>query len=388
MHHAVIAFLLLLTLLGAFPLDVILPSFPAISAHMAVDTAQVALSVSLFALMVTIAQLIVGPLSDQVGRRRLLLAGLALSIAGAIGCTLTADYPSFLAFRMLQALGCGCFVLSQALIQDLFSARQRNGLRILLTTASGLFISISPLLGSWLQSGFGWQASFVAFAMLAGLVWVMCLSMLPKDHRPMGIRTGLIEAYGPLLRDRSFLRLGALASVAFSCHFAFIVISPLMFMERLGLSPERFGEFFLLFGLAYLAAGLLAQRLDKYLRPLQQIGLGLVLIALAGAMLVFQWQELTPLRFLIPVIVGTTGTTLVRPAATSSALALHPDRAGTAAALLSTLVFAAGALASAAITLFSEQLPGSLGAGFLILAAAGALLLAPQFLHRRIGKEG
>lgn len=375
MHHAVIAFLLLLTLLGAFPLDVILPSFPAISADMTVDTRQVALSVSLFALAVAIAQLIVGPLSDQIGRRRLLLTGLTLSIAGALGCTLTSHYPTFLASRVMQALGCGCFVLSQALIQDLFTARQRNRLRILLTTASGLFISISPLLGSWLQNSFDWQASFVAFSVLAGVVWLMCLSMLPKDHRPMGIRTGPIEAYGPLLRDRSFLRLGALASVAFSCHFAFIVISPLMFMERLGLSAERFGEFFLLFGLAYLAAGLLAQRLDKYLKPLQQMGLGLVLISLAGAMLIFKWQELTPLRLLVPAIVGATGTTLVRPAATSCALALHPDRAGAAAALLSTLVFAAGALASAVIALLSDHLPGSLGAGFLIVAAAGAALL-------------
>lgn len=387
-RYPIIALLLLLTLLGVFPLDVILPSFPSISVHMAVDSARIALSVSLFALLVAIAQLVVGPLSDQVGRRRLLLAGLALSIIGALGCTLTEHYPTFLTFRMLQALGCGCFVLSQALIQDLFSAQHRNGLRILLTTSSGLCISASPLLGVWLEDYFGWQASFIVFALLACTVWLMCLHQLPKDGRPITGGMNLITAYSQLFRDHTFLRMGGLAAVGFSCHFVFIVISPLMFMEQLAQSAERFAMFFLLYGLAYLGAGVLAQQLNKHLNPFHQMGLGLILITLAGVMLLIEQQDVSPSEVLIPVIVGTAGTTLIRPAATSYALALHPSRSGAAAALINTMVFSAGALTSAITTLFTKQLPGSLGAAFLVLAAAGTLLLAPQFLHRSIGKEG
>jgi DHA1 family bicyclomycin/chloramphenicol resistance-like MFS transporter len=140
--------LLLLTaivLLGCFPLDVILPSFPALSDYFSTPGANIALSISLFAIGVAFAQLLLGPLSDVLGRKKLLLAGLGVSIIGAAGCILSTQYPWFIFFRLLQALGCGCFVLAHALIQDIFSEHERGRVRIFLTTASGIFISTSPL---------------------------------------------------------------------------------------------------------------------------------------------------------------------------------------------------------------------------------------------------
>lgn len=212
------ALLILLCLLGVFPLDVILPSFPALADEFHVEPQQIAYSVSFFAFGVAVAQIVIGPLSDGTGRKRLLLAGLAVSIAGAVGCVLSTRYETFMAFRLLQALGCGSFVLGQALVQDLYSGRQRNAMRILLTSASGLFISLSPVAGAFLQQSFGWKGSFTVFAFIAVIVSSLSYALLQDTPALRGRRSGM-RSYWVMLRDTTYLAHSLLSSLAFACHF-------------------------------------------------------------------------------------------------------------------------------------------------------------------------
>ncbi len=115
-QRGAVSLLLAMILLGVFPLDVLLPSFPALAAHFGRSPSDIALSISLFALGIAFAQLLIGPLSDMIGRKGLLLGGVSVSLLGALGCALSNDYILFLVFRLMQAMGCGCFVLSQALV--------------------------------------------------------------------------------------------------------------------------------------------------------------------------------------------------------------------------------------------------------------------------------
>lgn len=157
---ATVGLLVTMTLLGVFPIDVVLPSFPALSEHFGRSSSDIALSVSLFAIGIALSQLLIGPLSDTMGRKNLLLIGITVSAAGATGCVLTDDYGAFLFFRVVQALGCGCFVLSQALIQDLFSGLEQQRLRIFLVTCGGIFISVSPWPVPGCSIGWGGAAAF------------------------------------------------------------------------------------------------------------------------------------------------------------------------------------------------------------------------------------
>ena len=169
----IIALLILMTSLGVFPLDVILPSFPALAEHFQTSTTRIAFSLSIFAMGFAFSQIAIGPLSDRFGRRKLLLAGLGLAVSGAIGCTMAQDFSSFLTFRLVQAIGCGCFVLANAIIQDLFFGTQRRQLRILMVSISGICISVSPLIGTMLQTVAGWTASFHVFAALGVVtIWL------------------------------------------------------------------------------------------------------------------------------------------------------------------------------------------------------------------------
>lgn len=188
-----IALLLLMVLLGVFPLDVILPSFPALSAHFDTRSSDIALSISIFAIGVSISQFFLGPLSDQIGRKSLLIMGLMISILGAIGCANAVEFATFMIFRVLQALGCGCFVLSNALVQDIFSSEERDRVRILMTSASGLFISLSPLAGTLLQSTLGWTGSFYIFSLIAAAVLLHAVLTLPAPPEYCGAQSAMAQ---------------------------------------------------------------------------------------------------------------------------------------------------------------------------------------------------
>lgn len=269
-RHLCSTLLILLCLLGVFPLDVILPSFPALSDEFRVDTKQIAYSVSFFAVGVAMAQIVIGPLSDGIGRKRLLLAGLSVSIVGALGCVFSTQYETFMAFRLVQALGCGSLVLGQALVQDLYSGTQRNAMRILLTSASGLFISLSPLAGAFLQQSFGWKASFTVFVIIAAIVSLLSCVLLhdaPASHD----RAPSMSSYRVMLRDTDYLAHAMLSSLAFACHFSFIVIAPLLLMGRLELTAYQFSLVFIGYGLAYIVGGMAATYLNSRVSPQAQI---------------------------------------------------------------------------------------------------------------------
>ncbi|AIR88565.1 hypothetical protein LK03_04530 [Pseudomonas cremoricolorata] len=370
------ALLALMSLLSVFPVDVILPSFPALSETFAVAGKDIAYSMSAFAVGVAFSQCFIGPLSDRVGRQKLLLIGLLVAMFGAAGCSMASDYVTFMAFRTLQALGCGCFVLCQALVQDLYPAHRRNAMRILLTTSSGLFISLSPLAGTALQHLWGWPGSFHVFVCLCVLT-VFLVYAMPSEQPRRPSAQGSLRNYGVLLGDGTFLLYSLIAALAFTCHFTFVVVSPLLFIDRLGFSAEAFAWVFVVYGMAYLLGGLFAARINRLFSPPVQIALGLALIAAAGVtMLGTLWLVgLSAFALLLPMIICTAGTTVARPAAMSCALERHPGCAGTAAALSSTLLFTVGGVLSGLIAVAEQDLPKHLAMALIAVGVCGGLML-------------
>lgn len=371
-RRAAVALLLAMVLLGVFPLDVVLPSFPALSNHFNRSTSDIAFSVSLFAVGISLSQLLIGPLSDNLGRKGLLLAGMLISILGGIGCVLVSDFTWFLFFRCIQAIGCGSFVLAQALVQDLFAGKARDQLRIVMITASGVFISVSPLAGTLLQQAFDWPGSFWVFVALATMVFIKALFFLENSlPLPHPSRT-LVQSYRLVCRDSIFIGYWLISGLAFACHFSFIVMSPLLFLQHLQLSPYAFSLVLLLYGLAYLCAGVVAQMLSRRIQARAQINVGTLMIVFAGVlMLLFSsLLGLSILSVLLPMIVCTAGTTVARPIATSRAMDVFPEYAGTAASIGGMLVFVCGGGISALVNLSRFDLQTTLAVCFMVLGTA------------------
>jgi DHA1 family bicyclomycin/chloramphenicol resistance-like MFS transporter len=371
-------------LLGVFPLDVLLPSFPALAAHFGRSQSDIALSISLFAVGIAFAQLLIGPLSDVIGRKGLLLAGMSVSVLGALGCVLSDNYTLFLIFRVMQALGCGCFVLSQALVQDLFEGQERDRLRILMVTATGIFISLSPLAGTFLQATLGWRGSFWVFIALAAVVLIKTWRLL-DNSRPVqnGPHLGFIQSYRRVLSHFPFVGYWLISAFAFACHFSFIVTSPLIFMEQLQMAPYDFALILLIYGAAYVFGGLLASALNRLINAQQQIFTGLSLILISGLVMLYLAtnHELSAPAVLVPMLICTVGTTIARPPATSRAMSVFAENAGASASAGSTIIFICGGLVSALISLGPDNLQATLGYGF--VALSGISLLFNSVIGRR-----
>ncbi|MGH8388945.1 MAG: MFS transporter [Pseudomonas sp.] len=370
----IVLLLLTMTLLSVFPLDVVLPSFPELSIHFRTSPTDVALSVSLFAVSLALSIMLVGPLSDMWGRKRLLLGGIAVAAIGAVGCAVSREYSWFLVFRVVQAIGCGSFSLSQALIQDLFVGHERQQLRIWMVTASGVFISISPLLGTWLQLQLGWQGSFYVFVALAAFVWLSACWLLKETSSVRAAsRGGFFRAYWHVCSDARFMAYWLISALAFACHFSFIVTSPIIFMEHLGLSPYEFAWTLLLYGVAYVGGGTVANVLHRRLQDQTQIVLGLTLIAVSGVVMLWLTRHfgVSAASVLISMLICTIGTTITRPVVNSRAMGIHPAYAGTSTSVGGVLMFLSGGVISTVINRVPGDLTTTLAFCFLILSFAG-----------------
>lgn len=373
-RRAMVILLMTMTLLGVFPLDVVLPSFPALADDFQTSTSEIALSVSVFAIGLALSVVLVGPLSDVWGRKNLLLAGIAIAVVGAIGCLLSSEYDWFLFFRVIQAVGCGSFVLVQALVQDLFVGKEQERIRIWMVTGGGVFISISPLLGTWLQLQLGWQGSFYLFITLAVIVWLKAFFLLKENPRQHTVSQGhFFSAYWRLCSDLRFMGYWLISALAFACHFSFIVISPIIFMERLALSPYDFAWALLLYGAAYVFGGIVASVLHRHLRANTQIVIGLGLIALSGLVMLWLAEQfgLSAAAVLIPMLICTAGTTIARPIANSKAMRLYPQNAGTSTSVGGVLIFMCGGVISVVINLAHDDLTTALALCFLSLSVVG-----------------
>lgn len=365
-----------ISLISFFPLNILLPSFPALAGEFNTSTAEIALSTSLFTLVFAISQLITGPLSDKWGRKEVLLGCIVVSTLGSIGCVLATDYLSFLLFRVIQAIGCGFFVLGHALVEDLFEEQDRARVRIYYMTLSGSFVALSPLLGSWLQTTFDWQGSFYGFALMALGMFIHAQVILPSkavSHQRTPV--SVLRTLKSIVGSRDFIRYWWIAALVFACYFALISVTPLIFMDEFKLSEYQYALVLMVYGLAYFLGGVVASTVQKHISLTLQINIGLGLLGAAGVLLalIVNYELMTTITLLIPMLISALAVTLVRPAAISAAMLLFSSSAGTAASAGNSIMFVTAAVSSAALAQTGHNLLMTIAVGFIAFSLWGLL---------------
>jgi DHA1 family bicyclomycin/chloramphenicol resistance-like MFS transporter len=371
----------LLVLLGALiavgplTIDMYLPALPSIRTDLATTSTGVQLTITGTLLGMALGNLLVGPLSDVLGRRRPLLAGLLLYVGASALCVVTPTIEVLAALRVLQGLAvAAAAVVATAVLRDLFSdtafARLLSRLLLIPTAAPILAPSLGGVVLRWTR----WEGVFVVLATFGVLLIAVVAVGLPETlarQRRQPARIGAtVHAYRALARDRTFVGLVLVAGLAMAALLAYVAGSSFVFQEQYGLSEQQFG---LVFGAG--AVGLVgATQLNVWLLrryPPQRIlaaamvagsAAGLALICFAATGLGGLPGILAPLW----VMIATVG--LAFPNAPALAMSRHGEIAGTAAAMLGAVQFGIGGLAA--------PLVGLLGAGQLAMAVviAGAML--------------
>ena len=378
-----------LSALATLSTNILLPSLPVMALALGASEAAMTTVLSLFLAVFALAQLIVGPLSDRVGRRPVVLGGLAVFVAGSAACALAGDLAWLLAGRALQAVGvAAASVLARAAARDRFEGPRLAALlgRIMVVMAAAP--GFSPLLGGLVQAAFGWRALFAVLVLaglaLAGAYAGIVGETLPaarRRHQPVG---ALTRGYVVLLGDARFVRPALSTAAILGALFAFFGTAPLALAKAFGFSALQVGLFFASSVFVVFAAGQTAPRWTARWGGPAVLRLGAALAALGGlAMLAGGAAGLA--GFAVAACIFLFGMGLVSP--TGAALALTPfaAQAGQASALLGFLQMAAAAL----LTTAAATLPGArIDALALVLASGGLLALLAGSARPRAAVAG
>lgn len=360
-----LATLVLLTALPLLTLNMFLPSLPAMTRALGASEARMALAVSGYMVVSAILQLGIGPLSDRIGRRPVMLASIALYALASLGATLAQDATGFIVFRLAQAVVVAGNVLSYAVIRDLYPPRQAAGRMATVAASMALAPMLGPTLGGVLDTLVGWRAVFGLYTALGALGLVAAWIDLGETRAP-GARALRLADYGALLSSPRYWAYVLCQVFAVGGFYIFVAGAPFVSHALWNLSPAWVGA-----GIGSITGGfMLGSTLTSRLAPrlgIQRLivaGRLVPVLALGGALALFLLGAASPwLMFGATVFVGF-GNGLTVANANAGALSVRPDLAGTAASLGGALAVATGA-ALTAITL------AALG-----WTAAPALLLA------------
>ncbi|SCL48026.1 multidrug effflux MFS transporter [Micromonospora chersina] len=363
--------------IGPLTIDMYLPALPAITADLETTSAAVQLTLTGTLAGLALGQLLIGPLSDAVGRRLPLLAGIALHILASLLCVVAPTVQVVGVLRVLQGLGVAATsVVAMAVVRDLFSGAAFARLFSRLMLVMGAAPILAPTLGSGLLRWSDWRGVFVALAVF-GLLLVVVAAVglqetLPAERRRRGGVAAIGRDYRALLRDRTFVGLVLVAGLAMAALFAYVAGSSFVFQERYGLDEQQFGLAFGAGAVGLITATQLNVRLLRRYTPQRILVTALAVGTAAGLVLLSfaatGFGGLAAVLASLWVVLAAAG--LAMPNAPALALSRHGEAAGTAAALLGAVQFGVGALAA--------PLVGVLGTGSVAMAAvvAGGMAVA------------
>ena len=349
-----ILLLVMLMVASQVAITIFLPSLPAIADDLGTSQALAQMTVSAYLGTFALAQLVVGPLSDAVGRRGPLLAGLVLFTLGSAACAFAPDITVLITARVIQAIGgCACIVISRAIVRDTTDGAAATRAMAYLGMALAVAPMVAPLIGGQLEARFGWQSSFLATALLgAGALAATVATLretLPPGARKLTRPGVLALSYVRLARMARFMGYSLSTGAMGATFQAFLAGTPVAFIVVMGVTPDAFGYFILSAPAGYIIGNYLSSRLAQRVSRGRMIWIGgMLAIAGTGATVALALAGLdTPYTLLIPVFVYSWGSGFVVPNSLAGALtAVEPAAAGSAAALGGFIQMGAGFLST------------------------------------------
>lgn len=382
--------LIALTAFSTLSLNMFLPSLANIADDLDADYGTVSLAVAGYLAVTAVIQLIVGPLSDRVGRRPVLLGALALFTCASVTCALAQDVWTFLIFRMLQGGIISGYALSLAIVRDTTSEREAAGLIGYISMAMAIAPMLGPMLGGVLDTAFGWRSNFYFYAASGAFLLFLCWVDLgeTKPARSSEINGGSDTAIA-LLREPLFWAYSLCSAFSTGAFYIFLTGAPLVAETEFGASTAELGFFIGTITAGFMAGGFIAGRFAPRFAPTTMMLAGR-LVACTGLLIGFTLLAagwLSPMVFFGSTIFVGLGNGITMPSSNAGAMSVRPNLAGTAAGLNGALIVAGGAVLTTVTGLALPEKGAAIVLLALMLSASGAGLVSALWASRLRGTE-
>lgn len=372
--------LALLTAIAPLATDMYLPAFPRMAVELGTSATAVQLSLTTFMIGLALGQLVIGPLSDQRGRRGLLIAGSAVCAAAGLACALAPSIAFLVVARFLQGFsGAAGVVLSRAVVSDRARGNAAAKLFGLMMLIQGVAPVLAPLLGGTLVTAVGWRGVFGILAglsalMLVGVV-VLVPETLPRERRNAGGLAATARDARTVLTNRRYLGWTGALVFGFAAMFAYISASPFVLQNMLGLSVGAYSVAFAANALGLgVVAGAGTKLVDRF-GPRRLLVAGVAAVAVLSVLLLVDVLLLDLPRWptLVLLFLTVSSLGLVFGNATTLATDEVAHAAGTGSAVMGALQFGLGAVVSPLVGLRGEHdaLPMAV---VMVVLALGAVL--------------
>lgn len=369
-----------LSAFGPLCFDMYLPGLPRLTEDLGASQAGGQLSLSLCMLGLGLGQVVVGPLSDQLGRKPPMVAGVLLFTVACFACALTPNLPFLLVARILAGFGGGAgAVIARSMVRDLFEGQDAAHAYGVTALVFGIAPVVAPLLGALLISTVGWRGIFVALG-LCGIVLTTVASRLPETLPPQKRQVGglrsLFSAFPAILRDRSFLLPAFTLGLGFLPLNIYLSMSSYVLQTHFGLSAQLFGAVFAVNSIGIWLAGRLNLRLIRTVHPYWLLGMSVASTLVGSALVLLAALADAPVLVLLaPLFLALAACGPMVPNATTLALDQQGDSVGAAAACLGLVQTLFSSSVAPVITAIVGVSPVVMGAA---MTVCSLVVLAPM----------
>lgn len=365
-----------LSAFGPITTDLYLPALPAAASDL--QASQPAIQATLTACLIGLAlgQVLVGPLSDSIGRRRPMIVGMGVFIVSSLLCAVSQSVYLLDAARLLQGLaGAAGIVLSLAIVRDLYSGAAAAKMIAALMAVGGVAPIVAPLAGAQLLRVMDWRGLFVVLAALGVVLLVIAAVFVPETLEAQTRRparwSSVASGFVSLAKNPVFVGLTLTGGLAFAAMFAYISTSAFVFQEHYGFSEAQFSVVFAVNAAGLLACNLIAGRLVGRIAAGSLVRVGLATMVVGAIITLVTLVVGTPPWVIAALFVTISSLGFVMPTASALALEDHGDMAGTASAALGAARFLLGG--TAALFAGIGGAPAVLGVVMVLCTAFAAL---------------
>ena len=338
--------LVLCTAIGPIAMTTTVPATTHIMADFATDYGTAQLTLTVFLVATGIAQLFLGGLSDQYGRRPVMLGGLAIFAIGSAMCAIAPSLEILLVGRVIQGIGSSVgMTLSRAIVRDVYSMAKSASIIGYITMGMVIAPMIGPVIGGLFTDLLSWRFIFVSIGLLTVLIGFFAFKQLNETYPAdmQRVRPSFIYGTTSLLKETEYLRYVFNTAFAAGMFYAFIAGAPYYMMEVLHMSGAEYGAYSIISALGYMTGNFLSGRFSEKVGPDTMIRLALI-PAFIGVTLFWLLSSIAhPLAFFIPMYFITLSNGLTIPNATAAALSVRPDLIGSSSGLSGALQIAFGA---------------------------------------------